>query len=203
MMCESLSEIAAQSPDEMAVCHQDFADFVADEENHGAYDLVFASESAHLLGDGERVLRDLARLLAQGSVLAVRLATREQIPGRSWAKWYPEAREIDEGRHPGIVELDAALKAARLSGYVREIDESRSMSVARFRMLLANRCFSSLYLMSESGHQRGTEEMLRATQGLRHIWWEHPMTWLVVGQGVPTNGARFPSGRGDGRRRAG
>jgi SAM-dependent methyltransferase len=179
-MCVALQESTVASTPEIAVVHNDFAEFSAAPENHGKYDLIFLSESVHLLGSWPAALSSLVAMSAANSAIAIRLCTREQVANRSMFRWYPAARQIDMDRHPSLHQIEEAIHDLNLSLRLQIVDESHWLTRESYRSLLASRSFSSLHMMDEAEHWRGTAQMLRDTKDMSHIWLDYPMTWAVI-----------------------
>jgi hypothetical protein len=119
-------------------------------------------------------------MTANESIVAVRLATREQVASRDWYRWYPESHRIDIARsHP----VDRLLDEFRRGGFdvsLSVVDESRWVPISTFQDMMTHRAFSVFRLTDPADHRRLSEKMLRDTSRTDDVWFSYEMSWLIA-----------------------
>ncbi|TQS43799.1 class I SAM-dependent methyltransferase [Cryptosporangium phraense] len=138
------------------------------------------SESIHLLGDLDKVIAAVAGFSAPRGVLALRIATREQVHARPWYQWYPDALAIDLMRHPSKAELMKYLHDAGYDAYSREADESRVMSAHELGEMLEAQSFSALRLMDGHAFGEGVRRMRKDLRRAGDVHFDYRLTWTIA-----------------------
>jgi len=121
---------------------------------------VFLSQVIHHLPSLEDALREIARVSAQGAMLAVRQSTRESNSAVQWTAFFPEAAAIDRERVPARDELVATIErsgfetAARLT--VRQLFAT---SYDDYVAKIAQRGLSPLIAISDDAFESGLQRL--------------------------------------------
>jgi len=127
-------------------------------------DLAFCVDVLHHLADHAQMFHELARTVrGRGCFIAVTDSV-EDIEGRSLTHFFPETRPIELKRYP---KLESLVGLAAPAGF--ELLERASVLGeleidAELLRALGEKCASSLRLIDESAHRRGTERVLEAGQ---------------------------------------
>jgi len=134
-----------------------------------AFDMVFVSQVIHHLPDVRAAMLEMCRVLSVGGRLIVRQSTRENLDAYFYQRFFPEARQIDEGRLPGRAELIETARAAgfKLVGDVRTEPMEVGATGREYVQKVATRTNTDLAMISDEAFARGLE---RLTQYCR----EHP-----------------------------
>jgi SAM-dependent methyltransferase/catechol 2,3-dioxygenase-like lactoylglutathione lyase family enzyme len=121
----------------------------------GAADLVWMSCIVHYL-DLARAGREAARVIAPGGRVVVRSDFQDRYDEQFWARWFPAARAIDDGRMPPV---EAIAGAWAPSGLRLEARVPFRHPVARdltdLAERFARRAISTLTLISDDDYARG------------------------------------------------
>jgi ubiquinone/menaquinone biosynthesis C-methylase UbiE len=138
------------------------------------FDLVFAVDVVHHLGDRGQVLRECLRVLRPGGNLCLVTESAEMIRRREpHATYFPDAVEIELGRYPSVVKLRTELQAA---GFVaREQLELECQAELTDIEPYRTKVHSSLQLISNPAFDAGIK---RLEQDLRSG--PIPYTWRYV-----------------------
>jgi ubiquinone/menaquinone biosynthesis C-methylase UbiE len=138
------------------------------------FDLVFAVDVVHHLGDRGQVFRECLRVLRPGGNFCLVTESAEMIRRREpHASYFPDAVEIELARYPSVVALKSELHAA---GFVElqqlEVEcHAELTDIEPYR----TKVHSSLQLMSNSAFNAGIE---RLEQDLRSG--PIPYTWRYL-----------------------
>ena len=138
------------------------------------FDLVFAVDVVHHLGDRGQVLRECLRVLRPGGNFCWVTESAEMIRRREpHASYFPDAVEIELARYPSVVALRSELQAA---GFValRQLEiecQTELTDIEPYR----TKVHSSLQLTSNSAFDAGIE---RLEQNLRAG--PIPYTWRYL-----------------------
>jgi SAM-dependent methyltransferase len=142
------------------------------------FDLVLASEIAHVFESHALAFDALSELLAEGGVAALRYSTKAQVQDRNWYEFVPAAADVDLARAPAEGEYEELLAERGFEVSAVEVDESRDLSPAERLGIVAARAYSSYRLVDEDAFERGVQQLTDAiTRGTMSICWKSRMTW--------------------------
>ena len=138
------------------------------------FDLVFAVDVVHHLGDREQVFRECLRVLRPGGNFCLVTESVEMLRRREpHASYFPDAIEIELARYPSVAVLQSELQAAGFIALQQlEVENPAELTdIEPYR----TKAHSSLQLMSNSTFDAGIE---RLEQDLRSG--PIPYTWRYL-----------------------
>jgi SAM-dependent methyltransferase len=126
-------------------------------------DLSFCVDALHHLADHAGMFRELERVLRPGGSFLAVTDSSADIDERSLTRFFPETRDIELGRYPG---LDSLTSLARKEGF--EAAERRSLRGelaldAEMLRLLDEKSASALRLIDDAAHARGMQRAALAS----------------------------------------
>jgi ubiquinone/menaquinone biosynthesis C-methylase UbiE len=123
-------------------------------------DLVFMSQVFHHLAQKQQALRDISRVMAPSSYLAIRNATRENNQEIEWLQCFPEALQIEEGRMLSQKELTEVVCSESFELISRQtIYQFFASSYREYSDKIRQRGLSSLILISDTAFHAGLERL--------------------------------------------
>lgn len=153
---------------------------VGEAKIEGDYDVVVCSEMIHLVDRPHRFLQVLSESLRPGGVIAIRTSSLDQIAERHWYRYFPTARIADLERYKSIQLLTTICENLGYKTEVLEIDESRSVPTKDYLSMFVNRCFSTLYLISEKEFEDGIRLMHRELDSLTQVNLNYRMSLFIA-----------------------
>jgi SAM-dependent methyltransferase len=124
-------------------------------------DLIWMFLVFHHLADRLSVLRECARILAEGASLIIVNSTLETLDGQPWLPFFPSARPIDLARIPGRADVARDARDAALALRHRVVINPVSPGLRAYAERVASRTISTLQLVSDEEFARGIEEFRR------------------------------------------
>jgi hypothetical protein len=143
------------------------------------------SEVVHLVGGPDEAMRALSAAASGIYCVGVRAGTREQVLGRDWYAYFPEAHTIDIDCQPPARDYVVAMESVGYRATSVEMDESRFMNPDEYIAHFSTRPFSSLRLISDDAFEVGIAHLRRSLSGLSRVHYDCRMQWTV---GVRSDG---------------
>jgi ubiquinone/menaquinone biosynthesis C-methylase UbiE len=131
-----------------------------------AVDLVFMSQVFHHFAEPKQALREINRVLTQAGYVAIRNGTREYNEQLEWLRFFPEAREIEDGRTPSQQELKELVCGASFELITqRTIYQLFADSYDEYFEKISQRGLSSLIVISDEAFQNGLQQFQKWVSG--------------------------------------
>lgn len=142
------------------------------------FDLILASEVAHVLESHPDTFRRLHDMTSVGGVIALRYGTRPQVQRRNWYRCFPHAGAIDFARAPNVGTYEAILGDCGFRCDTAEIDESVVISDEQWLRLVSDRAYSSFRLVDDSAFKHGVKRLQDLfLRGVGYHQWRSWMSW--------------------------
>jgi SAM-dependent methyltransferase len=152
-----------------------------DFEPSDRFDLVLASEVAHLFESPEVAFDALRDVTTDGGIVALRYGSKSQVRDRSWYEFFSAAADVDHARAPASGEYENLLAARGFEWSATEVDESRHLSIEERLGIVAEKAYSSYCLVDAEAFERGLRRLADALE--RHTvstLWRSGMTWTTA-----------------------
>jgi hypothetical protein len=107
------------------------------------------------------VLRECARVLADGAPLVIVTSTIETLDGQTWLPFFPSARAIDLARVPARADLMNAAHDAGLTARHRVVLNHVAAGLRAYAERVASRTISTLQMVSDEEFARGIDTFRR------------------------------------------
>jgi SAM-dependent methyltransferase len=115
----------------------------------------------HHLGNRPAVLRECARVLADGAPLVIVTSTVETLDGQTWLPFFPSARAIDLARVPARADLMSAALDAGLAARHRVVLNPVAAGLRAYAERVASRTISTLQMVPDEEFARGIDAFRR------------------------------------------
>ncbi len=149
-----------------------------------AFDFVWMSEVAHLLGDPATWAGTVANLTATNGTVVIRTSTHEQLHSREWYKQFPEALQIDIERHPSQQAIVDAFSPLGFQVDRYDVNESKLVSKETYRRYFTEKCFSTLTSLSHDSYTEGLRRIDDSlATGASMVQWDYRMSAYVISRG--------------------
>lgn len=115
----------------------------------------------HHLAARSAVLRECARVLADGSPLVIVTSTVETLDGQVWLPFFPSARAIDLARVPARAELAGFARDVGLACRHRVVLNPVAAGLRAYAERVASRTISTLQMIPDEEFARGVDAFRR------------------------------------------
>lgn len=125
-----------------------------------SFDLVWMSHLLHHVDSPQMVVSECWRVLRESGALLVRYGAMEQIRSDVEHVLFPEVLRIDEGRTPGVQDVEGWLHAAGFTGVKSDEIVQQTYPDAESRLGAAKaRSTSALSMISPAAFREGVERL--------------------------------------------
>lgn len=176
-----LEEAKRKSADSQ--CHWILADAEELPSPGDVFDLCLMSMVVHHIGDRDKALIEVHRVLSPEGICLIRTCSHEQMKGLPDYYFFPEAFGVDVARIPDVSVMKSMLTSAGFAHvHVHQVISPALESAEEYLVKVRNKYTSTFHILSERDFNKGLRraEEYFSTKPLPEEWKTEPISVVVA-----------------------